>query len=186
MFNVIHRDEKDEIANRKYKAFRPIFMDKDGHCLYNALLGFLHFYMKKEASIHRDCITIESLFGHRFSGRVIPILETIHFGGYENMPRLELVRLFRDFIRDIGIEQIPESSNADFLSEIRGYGGSIVITIFINIFRIKSVTIYLVKDGIANTRYVMKYEGEPIIKKNLSLRLDLNENHYDILVPSRR
>jgi len=185
MFDVIHRDEGGIEANRKYRAFVPKFIDKDGHCLYNALLSFLYFYMKKEASIHKDCVTINALFGNRFSGRVIPMLEMIHFGGYETMPRLELVRHFRDFIRDIGIEQIPNESMQEFLAEIRGYGGLQVMTVFINIFQIKSITIYMVNEGIANMRHIVEFKGDPIIKKNFSLRFTHSEKHYDILVPSR-
>ena len=185
MFNVTHRDEGGVEANRKYKVFRPIFMDKDGHCLYNALLGFLYFYMKKEASIHRDVITIEALFGNRYTEKVVPMLEMIHFGGYETMPRLELVRHFRDFIRGIGIEQIPNESMQEFLAEIRGYGGLQVMTVFINIFQIKSITIFVVNAGIANMRHIVEFKGDPIIKKNFSLRFTHSEKHYDILVPSR-
>ena len=135
-------------SNEQYKRLNTKFISADGKiygCLSYVLKEIIESYRHNNDSIHE----IKALFNNKIENEsVLSLLEFLAFGGYseEEYGKREMITRIRELLMNHGFELIPDVSKSEFLNEIEGHGGLLVFSVFIRLFKIKSLHIYYVNE----------------------------------------
>lgn len=176
-------------SNEQYKRLNTKFISADGSCVYGCLSYLLKEIIESYRHNNDSIQEIKALFHNKIENEsVLSLLEFLAFGGYseEEYGKREMITRIRELLMNHGFELIPNVSKAEFLNEIEGHGGLLVFSVFIRLFKIKSLHIFYVnQDGIS----INKYTLENLLEKSncintpqeIMLRFRISEIHYDVL-----
>ena len=176
-------------SNEQYKRLNTKFISADGSCVFGCLSYLLkeiiESYRHNNDSIHE----MKTLFNYKIENEsVLNLLEFLAFGGYseEEYRKKEMITRIRELLMNHGFELIPDVSKAEFLNEIEGHGGLLVFSVFIRLFKIKSLHIFYVnEDGISINKYTLENSLEKSncinTHQEIMIRFRINEIHYDVL-----
>lgn len=176
-------------SNEQYKRLNTKFISADGSCVYGCLSYVLKEIIESYRSNNDSIHEIKALFNYKIENEsVLSLLEFLAFGGYseEEYGKREMITRIRELLMNHGFELVPDVSKSEFLNEIEGHGGLLVFSVFIKLFKLKSLNIFYVnEDGISINKYTLENSLEKSncinTPQEIMLRFRISEIHYDVL-----